>query len=61
MSVAVSSRPGDARRQALQAADAALGEKGVPLVSNFFPIERYFDAANKVRMRERADVMRTTT
>jgi hypothetical protein len=42
-------RPSDGRRAALREADAGLGEMGVPIVSNFFPIERYYDAARKVR------------
>jgi hypothetical protein len=44
----VSARPSDKRRADLREADASLGEKGVPIVSNFFPIERYYDAARKV-------------
>jgi len=41
-------RPSDARRAALSEATKGMGEKGVPLVSNFFPLDRYFDAANRV-------------
>lgn len=40
-------RPSDSRRQQLSSA-ADMGEKGVPLVSNFFPLERYYDAADRV-------------
>lgn len=43
-------RPSDARRAALSEATKGMGEKGVPLVSNFFPLDRYFDAANRVRI-----------
>ena len=49
MSGVMTPRPSDGRRAALRQADAGLGEKGVPVVSNFFPIERYYDAARKVR------------
>ena len=46
-------RPSDGRRAALRAAlreaDAGLGEMGVPIVSNLFPIERYYDVAREVR------------
>jgi hypothetical protein len=49
MADVVAHRPSDGRRAALREADAGLGEKGVPIVSNFFPIERYYDAAQKVR------------
>jgi hypothetical protein len=42
-------RPSSARRKGLQEADAGSGS--VPSVSNFFPIERYYDAADKVRLR----------
>lgn len=46
----VQPRPSDARRRALKEADNMGGENhGVPMVSNFFPIERYYDAADKVR------------
>lgn len=48
MSGVMTPRPSDGRRAALRQADAGLGEKGVPVVSNFFPIERYYDAARKV-------------
>mmetsp|Transcript_26396 Transcript_26396/g.40515 ORF Transcript_26396/g.40515 Transcript_26396/m.40515 type:complete len:674 (+) Transcript_26396:166-2187(+) len=42
-------RPSEGRRAMLKEADAEMGNgKGVPLVSNFFPIERYYDAADKV-------------
>jgi len=41
-------RPSDARRAALSEATKGMGERGVPLVSNFFPLERYFEAANRV-------------
>ena len=42
-------RPSDERRNRLKEADSELGNgRGVPLVSNFFPIERYYDAADKV-------------
>jgi hypothetical protein len=40
-------RPSSARRKGLREADAGSGT--VPMVSNFFPIERYYDAADKVR------------
>lgn len=40
--MAATSRPSDLRREALNA------DLTVPLVSNFFPIERYYDAADKV-------------
>ena len=42
-------RPSDGRRKALKDADN-LGQekKGVPMVSNFFPIDRYYEAAEKV-------------
>lgn len=49
MTNAVAARPSDKRRAELREADASLGEKGIPIVSNFFPIERYYDAARKVR------------
>ena len=42
-------RPSSARRIGLREADAGSGS--VPMVSNFFPIERYYDAADKVRLR----------
>jgi len=41
-------RPSDARRAALSEATKGMGEKGVPLVSNFFPLDRYFEAAHRV-------------
>lgn len=50
MSADISTRPSDQRRAALRDADKALGGGGVPLVNNFFPIERYYDAAEKVRL-----------
>ena len=43
---AADDRPSAARRQALRAADDA---GNAPSVSSFFPLERYFDAADKVR------------
>ena len=43
---AAEDRPSSARRQALRAADHP---DNVPGVSSFFPLERYFDAADKVR------------
>jgi hypothetical protein len=42
-------RPSSARRIGLREADAGSGS--VPMVSNFFPIERYYDAVDKVRLR----------
>lgn len=42
-------RPSDARRAALREA-TDMGEKGVPLVSNFFPLDRYYDAAERVSL-----------
>jgi hypothetical protein len=40
------SRPSSARRKILREGDAAPGS--LPEVSSFFPIERYYDAAEKV-------------
>ena len=40
-------RPSDARRQALSGA-TDMGEKGVPLVSNMFSLDRYYAAADSV-------------
>jgi hypothetical protein len=45
---AIHGRPSDARRAALSQEE--MGEKGVPLVSNFFPLDRYYDAADRVRL-----------
>jgi len=39
-------RPSDARRAALSQEE--MGEKGIPLVSNFFPLDRYYDATERV-------------
>lgn len=44
---AIHGRPSDARRAALSQEE--MGEKGVPLVSNFFPLDRYYDATERVR------------
>lgn len=50
---AADNRPSSARRRMLREAD----DTGtIPVVSNFFPLERYFDAAEKVRTP--VDVMR---
>ena len=40
-------RPSDARRAALSGA-TDMGEKGVPLVSNMFSLDRYYSAADMV-------------
>ena len=40
-------RPSDARRAALSSA-TDMGEKGVPLVSNMFSLDRYYAAADTV-------------
>jgi hypothetical protein len=40
-------RPSSARRKMLRDADDS---GSIPVVSNFFPLERYFDAADKVRL-----------
>ena len=44
-------RPSSARRRGLREADA--GSSNVPLVSNFFPIERYYEASEKVRTEKK--------
>jgi hypothetical protein len=40
-------RPSDARRAALSGA-TDMGERGVPLVSNMFSLDRYYSAADMV-------------
>ncbi len=52
MSAMTAFRPSEARRNALKEADKDVGSNnnGVPLVSNFFPIDRYYNAAEKVRV-----------
>ena len=48
------SRPSSARRKILREGDAAPGS--LPEVSSFFPIERYYDAAEKVSHKRGAQL-----
>ena len=51
MSSAQVHRPSEGRRAALRQAEGEMGG-GVPLVSNFFSIDRYYAAADKVMLNQ---------